>query len=95
MTAAVQCFLGALLLWTTFVDQTAAAETGAEAWLRYSKLSPLEAKKFQRLPDRTTVLADSVVLRTAQQELERGVAQMLEMSLHSDVPSSAKNAIVL
>jgi alpha-glucuronidase len=95
MTAAVQCVLGALFLWAMAVHPSAGAETGAEAWLRYSKLSPSEAKKFQRLPDRTTVLADSVLLRTAQQELERGVSQMLEMASHIYVPSSAKNAVVL
>src|ERR1035438_3358405 len=67
--------LGAALLCVLAV--TAAAETGAEAWLRYSALSPQAAKTYQRLPHKTVVLDDFVVLKTAQQELVRGVAQML------------------
>ena len=58
-----------------------AVETGAEAWLRYSALSPQAAKKYQRLPDRVVLLGDSLVLETAHQELVRGVAQILGRTL--------------
>jgi alpha-glucuronidase len=58
-----------------------AAETGAEAWLRYSALTPQAAKNYQRLPEKTLLLGDSPVLKTAQQELIRGVAQMLGKTL--------------
>lgn len=82
-------------MWATLVHPIAGAETEADAWLRYSKLSPSDARKFQRLPENTAVLANSVVLRTAQQELAHGVSQMLGTTLHSGALSSAKNAIVL
>ncbi len=72
-----------------------AAETGAEAWLRYSALSPQAAKGYQRLPDKTVLLGDSVVLHTAQQELVRGVAQMLGRTLRIGGGSPPDHAIVL
>ena len=74
---------------------TAAAETGAEAWLRYSALSPQAAKTYQRLPRKIVVLDDSVVLKSAQQELVRGTAQMLGETLRVAEKSSPENAIVL
>jgi alpha-glucuronidase len=58
-----------------------AAETGAQAWLRYSALPPQAAKNYERLPDKTLLLGDSPVLKTAQQELIRGVSQMLGRAL--------------
>jgi alpha-glucuronidase len=57
------------------------AETGAEAWLRYSALSPQAAKNYKRLPDKMVLLGDSLLLNTAQQELVRGVSQMLSRKL--------------
>jgi alpha-glucuronidase len=72
-----------------------AAETGAEAWLRYSPLSPQAARSYQQLPSKTVLLGDSVVLHSAQQELVRGVAQMLGRTLRVDAGSSLQNAIVL
>jgi alpha-glucuronidase len=72
-----------------------AAETGAEAWLRYSPLSPQAARSYQQLPNKTVLLGDSVVLHSAQQELVRGVTQMLGRTLRVDAGSSLQNAIVL
>jgi alpha-glucuronidase len=72
-----------------------AAETGADAWLRYSALSPQAAKKYQRLPDKVVLLGDSPVLKSAQQELVRGVAQMLGRTLRASAGPLAGNAIVL
>jgi alpha-glucuronidase len=57
------------------------AETGAEAWLRYSALPPQAAKNYERLPDKAVLLDDSLMLQTAQQELIRGVSQMLGRTL--------------
>ena len=71
------------------------AETGADAWLRYSALSPQAAKKYQRLPNKTVLLGDSPVLEAAQQELVRGVAQMLGTTLRAGAGSCADGAIVL
>jgi len=72
-----------------------AAETGAEAWLRYSALSPQAAKVYERLPVNTVLLGDSLVLKTAQQELVRGASQMLGRTLRVKTSSSPENAIVL
>ena len=74
---------------------TASAETGAEAWLRYSALSPQGIKTYQRLPRKIAVLGDSVVLKTAEQELVRGAAQMLGETLRVGENSSPENAIIL
>jgi alpha-glucuronidase len=71
------------------------AETGAEAWLRYPTLTPQAAKNFERLPTQTVLLGDSLVLKTAQQELVRGVAQMLGKTLRVGNASFSGNAIVL
>ena len=73
----------------------AAAETGAQAWLRYTALSPQAAKGYERLPKQTALLGDSPVLQTAQQELVRGVAQMLGRTLRVSAGSSPESAIVL
>jgi alpha-glucuronidase len=72
-----------------------AAETGAEAWLRYSPLSPQESRSYRQLPNKTVLLGDSVVLHSAQEELVRGVAQVLGTTLRVDAGSSLQNAIVL
>ena len=71
------------------------AETGAEAWLPYSALSPQTAKMYERLPGKTVLLGDSLVLKTAQQELIQDVAQMLGKTLRAGVVSPPENAIVL
>lgn len=87
--------LGAGFLCATALSQPLAAETGAEAWLRYSPLGPQAVKSYQRLPAKTVLLGDSLVLKTAQQELVRGVAQMLGRTLRVDAGSSPEHAIVL
>jgi len=71
-----------------------AAETGANAWLRYSPLDRQAAKAYERLPG-VVALGDSLVLKTAQQELVLGVAQMVGTTLRSGVSSPRENAIVL
>jgi alpha-glucuronidase len=87
--------LGAAFLCVLAVTAAAETETGAEAWLRYSALSPQAAKTYQRLPHKTVVLDDSVVLKTAQQELVRGATQMLGETLRVAEKSSPESAIVL
>src|SRR5258708_1595782 len=70
------------------------AETGTEAWLRYPPLTPQAARNYRRLPHQTVMLSDSLVLRTAKQELSRGVAEMLGSTLHVGVPSSRERSII-
>src|SRR5580658_4834764 len=74
-------FLGTTFLCAIVLPSRVAAETGAEAWLRYSALSPQAAKSYERLPDKIVLLGDSSILNTAQQELVRGVSQMLGRKL--------------
>ena len=53
------------------------AETGAEAWLRYAPLSPEVRKTYEPLPCQIVTLGDSPVLKSAREELARGMGQML------------------
>ncbi len=69
--------LGAILLCAVALSNWALAETGAEAWLRYSALTPQLAKRYASFPVTAVVLGDSLVLKTAQQELARGASQIL------------------
>ena len=71
------------------------AETGAGAWLRYAPLDSQSAGKYQRLPVTTVVLGESIVLRTAQQELTQGVKGMLGRSLEIAHGLPMGKAIVL
>jgi alpha-glucuronidase len=77
------------------MSTTAAAETGADAWLRYSPLSGHAAKPYDRLPGKIVPLGDSLVLKSAQMELVQGVAQMLGKTLRVGSGAAAQNAIVL
>jgi alpha-glucuronidase len=87
--------LGGAFLCAAALPPQLAAETGAEAWLRYSPLSPQAARSYERLPTKMVPLGDSELLHTAQQELLRGVAQMLGRTLRMGPGSSLENAIVL
>jgi alpha-glucuronidase len=71
------------------------AESGADAWLRYSALDAQTAKRYNGLPPEAVVLGDSLLLNTAQQELIRGVALMLGKQLHPGVGMPSAAAIVL
>jgi alpha-glucuronidase len=86
--------LSTVFLCATGFPDRVMAETGAEAWLRYSALSAQEAKTFRQLPSKTMLLGDSTVLKTAQQELQHGVEQMLGRPL-GVASGSPKGAIVL
>jgi alpha-glucuronidase len=86
---------GAALICAIGSAATATAENGTAAWLRYSALNPTAAKRFERLPANTVVLSETAVLHTAQQELLRGVAQMLDKTLRTSAASSPQDAIIL
>ncbi len=60
-----------------------AAQTGDPGWLRYSALSPQAAKTYDFLPDKVVLLGDSAVLKSAEQELTRGIEQMLARTIVS------------
>jgi alpha-glucuronidase len=93
-------FFGAAFVCASVLPSPLAAETGAEAWLRHSALSPQAAKRYQRLPDKTVLLGESLVLSTAHHELVRGVREMLGRTLLASAGlggdgSSPESAIVL
>jgi alpha-glucuronidase len=71
------------------------AESAADAWLRYSPLAPQTASNYQSLPVQAVLLGDSLVLRSAQRELLRGVQQMLGRTLRESAGSPTENAFVL
>jgi alpha-glucuronidase len=87
--------LGAVLLCAMTFPRSLPAETGADAWLRYPKLNPQAAEVYRRFPDKVVLLGDSSVLKTAQQELSRGVGQMSGRALDVERDPSAGRAIVL
>ncbi|HKT89041.1 MAG TPA: alpha-glucuronidase family glycosyl hydrolase [Candidatus Sulfotelmatobacter sp.] len=65
---------------SAFADQPAIE---AAAWLRYAPLDKKTAKLYDQLPSRTLVLSDSLILKTAQRELTRGITRMLGRTLTS------------
>ena len=88
-----RAFLCAAIFCVAFLSSPAAAETAAKAWLRYALLDPQAAKQYQDSPSRILLIGDSLVLKTARQELTGGVQQMLVRSL--ETTSNPKNAFVL
>lgn len=71
------------LICLTLLSGAASAESGAEAWLRYGPLNPEAAKLYQNAPAKIVLRGDSLALRTAGQELARGLEQMLGRSFGS------------
>ena len=71
------------------------AETGAEGWLRYAALDRTAARTYQSLPATTVALGDSIVLKSAQQELLRGFHGMLGRTLRVEEGAPSERAIIL
>jgi alpha-glucuronidase len=71
------------------------AETGYEAWLRYAPVDSLAQRRYHALPSSAVALGDSVVVRTAQAELIRGVRGMLGRTLRAEGALPRESAIVL
>lgn len=82
------------LLCVIALPRFAAAENGAEGWLRYAPLDPTMAKQYQQLPAKVVALGDSTVLRTAGQELTSGIAKMMGRNLIAESQVSG-SAIIL
>jgi alpha-glucuronidase len=84
-----------LSLLPMFVPARSLAEPGTQAWLRYAPLDRQASQSFSSLPATTVVLGNSAVLKTAQQELIRGVRGMLGRSLRPQDQPPKKSAILL
>jgi len=58
------------------------AEAGEEGWLRYAPVESATRAKYESLPANLVVLGDSAVLRTAQEEMIRGIKGMTGKTLN-------------
>ncbi len=70
----------------------ARAEDGHEGWLRYAPLDASAAKTFASLPHAVRVEGDSVVLRSAREELARGLHGMLGFTVAAQSADSLANS---
>jgi alpha-glucuronidase len=72
------------------------AEDGHEGWLRYAPLDPAATKTYASLPHSIDVEGDSPVLRSAREELSRGLRGMLGFTVaESDAAKAHDRSIVL
>ena len=71
------------------------AETGYDAWLRYSPPDPGARPLYARLPATVFATGNSVVMEAARQELVRGVRGMLGRTLREEARLPDEDAIVL
>ncbi len=85
----------AVLLIIGLYSASLQAETGENVWLRYAPLDAHAAQQYSTLPAVVTVLDDSVVLKSAQGEIVRGVRGMLGRTLRESEGLPTEPAIVL
>src|SRR5256885_1195508 len=85
----------ALVLLATLKPEYVQAETGHEAWLRYTRLNPAVAAQYDHLPGTLVVLGDSPILSAAREELVRGVKGTLGRTLRVEPEIPREAAIVL
>ncbi len=80
------------LLFTTLL----CAETGHEAWLRYSSIDDVRVKqRYAAMPAAVVAFGDSDVIRSAREELLRGVGGMLGRTLRVEKSLPKERAILL
>ncbi len=92
---ALRCaWLAAVFFCATAFAASARAETGTEAWLRYAPLSPQAARIYEKLPGKIVLLGNRLVLRSAQQELIRGISQMLGSTPRAEVFSRPPSIVL-
>ncbi len=75
--------------------QSAKAATDVDAWLRYTPLDARTAKQYERLPSKVVVVGDSIVLKTAAQELTLGVSKMTGRGLISSDKIAASSIVLV
>jgi alpha-glucuronidase len=74
------------------ISTAAYAETGAEAWLRYT---PVDSHSYTMLPSRVVALGTSPIERSAANELARGLSSMLTRDETITPPNQHQTAIIL
>jgi alpha-glucuronidase len=77
------------------LPSAAMAETGYDAWLRYAPIPASVRERYSTLPAHAVGLSDSVMVKTAQAELIRGVRGTLGRTLRADADFPKESAIVL
>src|SRR5262252_5468150 len=90
-------FLGAgRAVWALVPAVPARAETGIDAWLRYERVGdPATRAAYAALPATVVAIGDSLVLRTARDEIVRGVGSMLDRRLTPAPQVPAGGAAIL
>ena len=73
----------------------ALAETGADAWLRYARLSPDRAAQYSKLPATTVVFGNSKLLKSAASELTLGLQEMLGRKPRALTKPTTQDAFIL
>jgi alpha-glucuronidase len=81
MTLRIRSVVAAVGLFSLLLVSLARAEDGHEAWLRYGPLDAPAAKTYASLPHAVRVEGDSPVIRSAREELSRGLHGMLGVGL--------------
>ncbi len=72
------------------------AESGADAWLRYTGLSDVAVRQYRAvLPPVVVLYGNSPVLGSAQKELIRGVRGLLGRTLRIEARAGRENALLL
>lgn len=96
-TAGMKSPLARLLLVTLllFVPCLCRAETGYDAWLRYSPLTNDNTARCASLPNTVVELGDSALTKSASSELVRGVKSLLNKELSVKPGAGTAGAIFL
>jgi alpha-glucuronidase len=74
---------------------SAHAETGYDAWLRYGPLPKTVLARVANVPRTVTLLGDSPVLRSARDELMRGLSAMLASPIATTTSLPTTSAILI
>jgi alpha-glucuronidase len=85
----------ALALLAVATASRSMAETGYDAWLRYSPVTENVAKTYQWLPEQVVLLNDGLVAKSAAEELTRGLKGLLNKRLSRRAKLDSAPAIVL
>ena len=84
------------VLWGLLAAMGLQAETGHDAWLRYSALGENAQRQYRNaLPAVVATLDDSVLAGSARAELVRGVRGMVGRTLRIETGVPRENAILL
>ena len=83
-------------LWVLLVAFGLRAETGSNAWLRYTALDDAAGRNYREvLPAAVTALSDSAVIHSARDEWIRGIHGMLGRIPRVEPRAPAEGAVVL